>query len=814
MNKTFLLGEHQEIELSNNEFLGAIFGDAGGDQRPLCCSFIGHSGKVSSEKWAAIPWLKEKSTFASQGNNYFSLASFNPNSEKRYRRQKRCFAAQHAVMLDDVGTKAVGLDRLTLTPSWLLETSPGNFQAGYIFREPITDGVIVERLMKSIISAGLCDPGADGPLSRLARLPVGNNGKHDPPFKCRLVKWHPERRYSIEEIIDGLQLDFSLIEDRHLAVTHQNNQRKNGTDDELYIPRCLENPVLAKLKEQGLYLRPRGNKTHDIDCPWQHQHTDGLGGGTAYFEPSESYPIGGFSCLHGHCRDRHMRDLREYLGVSKAEAKNRSTIRMPAGHLGEIVDHCEKELANAGSFYNRGGLIVNAVADKESNNIIFLTLSLQSIVRHLSNLVCFERPDQRRGWTPCDPPERYCRILYDAQNYPHLPALRGIAKQPYLRPDGSLVTQLGYDEATGIFGLFDDKEFDIPDAPSRKDAEHALEIINNRLEEFCFKTETDHSAALSAILTAVVRPSLSFAPMYHVRATQISAGKSHLIKLFTAFATAKPASAFSFPRDDEECQKLLLAYLLTAPAVMNFDNMTTDLVPHKSLCSALTEESLTGRILGVSKIATVGTRTLFLSSGNNVDPVKDMTRRTITIQLDPDCENPANRKFKEDPVDTVCSDRGHFVSLALTIIMAWIAAGRPRIDVPTLASYGEWSDLCRQPLLWLGCVDPAKSIFHAIAHDSEREILGLLLHLWHGQFGSQPLMIRKAVNKCDDALLEVFMDIAGERDYLNKHRLGKWISRNAGRPVDGLKFEKDSSTRSAEAWRVLSVKSVPVPPVV
>ena len=60
------------------------------------------------------------------------------------------------------------------------------------------------------------------------------------------------------------------------------------------------------------------------------------------------------------------------------------------------------------------------------------------------------------------------------------------------------------------------------------------------------------------------------------------------------------------------------------------------------------------------------------------------------------------------------------------------------------------------------------------------------------------------------------MDIAGERDYLNKRRLGKCISRHADRPVDGLKFVKDSSTRSAEAWRVLSVTSVisvPVPTV-
>jgi len=57
--------------------------------------------------------------------------------------------------------------------------------------------------------------------------------------------------------------------------------------------------------------------------------------------------------------------------------------------------------------------------------------------------------------------------------------------------------------------------------------------------------------------------------------------------------------------------------LLTAPAVVEFDNLTTDLIPHKSLCTILTSEFISGRILGQSKTAEVGTRTLFLSSGNN-----------------------------------------------------------------------------------------------------------------------------------------------------------------------------------------------------
>ncbi|SFI46234.1 hypothetical protein [Nitrosomonas sp. Nm34] len=105
--------------------------------------------------------------------------------------------------------------------------------------------------------------------------------------------------------------------------------------------------------------------------------------------------------------------------------------------------------------------------------------------------------------------------------------------------------------------------------------------------------------------------------------------------MLTAFATPQKGKPLAFPADDEECRKLLLAELLTAPAVIEFDNLTGDLIPHKSLCTALTSKFIFGRILGQSKTVEVGTRTLFLSSGNNVDPIRDMTRRTVTMYLRP-----------------------------------------------------------------------------------------------------------------------------------------------------------------------------------
>jgi hypothetical protein len=226
----------------------------------------------------------------------------------------------------------------------------------------------------------------------------------------------------------------------------------------------------------------------------------------------------------------------------------------------------------------------------------------------------------------------------------------------------------------------------------------------------------------------------------------MGSGKSYLCSLIIAFASPQRGAPTTFPQDDEECRKFLLATLLTAPAVIEFDNLTGDLVAHKSLCTTLTSEHLTGRILGVSKTATVSTRALFLSSGNNVGPVQDMARRCLTITLDPACETPATREFKNPSlVPDMLRERGRYVSAALTIIRAWTVAGRPKTQCKALAGYDEWSDLCRQPLLWLGQPDPAEGIFEAMADDPERDTLGRLLNAWYLCFGHKATMVREAV---------------------------------------------------------------------
>lgn len=820
-NSPLFLNRSTEIEktdvtddVSNAVFLQAIFGQYPTATPPLVVSVPSNPTSAKASAWHAMP-LQAETELGIDRNNYFALATFHQDESGKFKRQKKNFAALHAIMLDDIGSK-VDPQRITLAPSWRIETSPDNYQFGFILVEPLTDGSQADRVMHAIIAADLCDPGAGGPQSRLARLPVAINGKHTPPFCCRLAEWAPGRRYTVQEITDGLALDLQPAGRPKKAEAAKSHRRDDAAADDVMIPKPSENPVITALRARNLYKAPLGSGKHDITCPWVSEHTGGADSGAAYFEPDGTWPVGGFKCLHSHGNQYRMRDLLQHLNVSIAAARMKATIRLLPGEIHRIVDAAERNLAITGRHYQRGGLIVTITTDPGTQETRVQDVSAPALVRALAGVASWERYDARaEDWTRCDPPARHAGILFDSSDYAHLPVLHGLARQPYLRQDGSLCSVDGYDTVTGMFGVFNARDFTVPATPSRQQAIDALAVLDDLLDEFVFAADSDRSAALSAMLTAAVRPSLAHAPMFHVRAPQISSGKSYLCALIAALATPQPGTPTGFPGDDEECRKLLLAELLRAPAVIEFDNLTGDLIPHKSLCTALTSEHMTGRILGVSKTATVNTRALFLSSGNNVGPVADMTRRCVTINLDPGCETPATRTFKRpDLLRAMRANRGHYVSAALTIIRAWVEAGEPTTACKPLATYATWTDWCRQPLLWLGRTDPAHSVFEGMADDPDRETLGRLLTALHGQFGNAPVMVRDIVRRAQDGglnaeeLREVVTDIAGERDGINRRRLGRWIKRHAGRIVSGMKLVKAHENKNAESWRIESVMSV------
>jgi hypothetical protein len=590
----------------------------------------------------------------------------------------------------------------------------------------------------------------------------------------------------------------------------------SGDDDDVLTPKAAINPVITALEAANLYLTPLGSGNHSIVCPWAHEHRLASAMHTVYSEPDEFHSTGRFICPHEHLERHTTKDLLEFLGVPNSEAKHKPLIRIVAGELYRVVAAAEMVLETRASHFQTGTLIVSVATDPTTGNPLIVPTSVQALTSALSLSATFEKFDGRSGaWVTCDPPTRYVNILFRKQDYRYLSALAGLARQPFFREtDGALVTQPGYDKASQRFGVFDPHQFVIAE-PTKAAALAALAMLTDLLVEFRFAQDHDKSAALSAIFTATVRPSLAQAPGYHVTSVIYGSGKSYLCKVVNGFAGPAESVKISFATTSEEATKSLMSVLVKNPAVIEFDDMTTDWIAHGIVNRMLTSENLTDRILGFSKTATVSTRTLFLSSGNNVGPVGDLLRRIITIYIDPRCEAPTTIEYKFHPAETVRENRAAYVAAVLTIILAWKAAGSPRADVSPIASYGgAWADYCRHPLIWLGLPDPATSLLEQVTQDPDSAALGVLLTEWHKAFSSRPTTVRKVIATVADgheglkAAIDEFSIV--DRSGISATKLGQLLKKNANRLVGGYRFER-STADGRTAWAAIRVGTPPSP---
>ncbi|WP_278667624.1 DNA-primase RepB domain-containing protein [Acidithiobacillus ferriphilus] len=786
-----------------DQFMRAIFGVPQDTVRPFVLAF--HGDPATNRAWAGKLW-DGNNVAQTRMNAYFTLSTFAPTETGITKRQGACFHSAFGVYLDDIGTKAAGIERLAgCPPSYLVETTPGNFHAGYLFHDPVEDLAALQELINALATAGLTDPGAKSPETRWGRLPWSRNNKPTAMCDVVLTEFHHDRRYSIAEMVSGLELDV-LTKDRRRKAKAKNINAKAGGDD-VYVPRADENPVISALKDAGLYKRPLGDGKHDITCPWADEHTDGIDEGTAYFEPDDTYPVGGFKCQHGHCSGHRVGDLLTHLDLGWSDARHRAVIRVEAGELHRVCDAAEKVLASSRRYYQRGGLVVSVGTDPSTNATTIRALKQAGLVRALAGAASWERYDGRSGdYVKADPPARHVAALFDAEDYRHLPALSGLAWQPFLRPDGSVCAAAGYDLGTRLYATFDASKFNIKTTPTKAEAQAAISLLSGLLEECQFADGHDRSAAIAGMLTAAIRPSLSTAPWFHIAAPVLGSGKSFMTDIIAAFASPQPSTAQAFPQNEEEARKMLLAALLEGPPVIRFDNLTTDLLPFKTLCSAVTDEFITDRVLGVSKVATVSTRTLLLSSGNNVGPVGDMTRRVLPIRLAPTVEIPAAIKYRRNPLAEVRADRGRYVSAALTIILAWILSGE-KIECRQLNSFDQWTAWVRKPLLWLGQPDPGAALFRSMETDPEREGIARLYHAWWLVFQDVPIQARRLVQAAEEScadpdLLEALRDIAEERGVINRRRLGKWLARHVDRIVDGMTLRSVGEVGKTQNWQI------------
>jgi hypothetical protein len=300
--------------------------------------------------WRPLAAARVEGVCLADRNNYFNCASFYPSEDGTLFARKGSVAAYHCAVLDDVGTKIPRVRLGDIEPTWMLETSPGNYQVGFRLAVPLTDPASVERLQERIKAAGLTDTGSLG-MVRWVRLPNAINGKpkyfvDGKPFACRLHQWNPSVSYAAEELRPARSRLGGWLPAAPGNARVSSASNGNG----VYFARNPENPVVAAFVQRGLYKRELSPGKHDVRCPWVEQHTDSLDDGAAYFEPSEDYPLGGFRCHHSHGDKYTIREVLEEFSLTEQQARNRTRIWVVAGEMRRVASAAEKVLALRGGF--------------------------------------------------------------------------------------------------------------------------------------------------------------------------------------------------------------------------------------------------------------------------------------------------------------------------------------------------------------------------------------------------------------------------------------------------------------------------------
>jgi hypothetical protein len=309
------------------DFLAALSHGLAPEHRLIVCGFGGDPGVADPTAWKPRPWLPGRDLLGGCGlgarwNAYVTIASFGRAEDRSYRRRGSTFAAGHAIMVDDVGTKVDQSIVADVPPTAIVETSPGNHQYWYMFRAPELDAGRYDGLIRAFISGKLlgADPGMAG-ITRVGRLPGFYNNKkaYAPGFQVQLKLLAPIVRYSVDELLAAFNLKINGTRAIKPRLASEEAIERNRLFLEAY----------NFLHQRGMLKRADPDRSGwiEITCPWVDHHTHGVDNGAAIREPAEENQYyGAFRCHHGHCIDKGWAEMQDWindLAIEEIEAANR-----------------------------------------------------------------------------------------------------------------------------------------------------------------------------------------------------------------------------------------------------------------------------------------------------------------------------------------------------------------------------------------------------------------------------------------------------------------------------------------------------------
>lgn len=767
------------------------------------------------------------------------------------------------VDLDGIPLKKVLGDKELPSPQIVVESSPDKWHCYWLVEPGLIELSKFTDLQKSLIAKFKSDKSIHD-LPRVLRLPGFLHQKTKPSFMVRIESISDDAAYDSFPLIAAVESEFveEYIPD-HLRNAHAEGRGTIEAEEQLNKYRQLEkeafenldkwvpalfkgkavkgsngiyrvsSKVLGRKLEEDLSISKEGIKDFgvaDMGDPREGKRTP-IELVAEYSEACAKIEEGAERYNVAYVT------LARRLGHEIPDEPDILEIQIKDGEIARCVDDTQRAILKIKRpVYVRAGNLVEPIwTEYPTQNgskfdvTIFRAMGIENLRYMLNkNNIRYVRWDNKsKKLVPLDPPDKVMATMVKI-GYWKFQKVSGIVNSPTMRPDGSILTERGYDEATQLW-CWPSRSLVMPELkkhPTKKDAIEALALLKDLLSGFSFKEDLDLSVALAGILTAVLRGAFDIAPMFLFLAHMAGTGKSYLVDLVSTIVRGRPCPVITASRNEEEMEKRIGSLLIESTPMISIDNLSFDL-KSDLLCQMCTQQTVKVRVLGKSETPDCEWKGTLFATGNNVNLSGDMTRRGLICNLDAGMERPELKEYEFSPIDRVLKDQGAYINAVLTIARAYYLSGQ-KANCGKIGSYGAWSKFVREPLIWLGEEDCTKSMEQAYENDPNKDAAERFMMQWKEHLGtSESFKLAEIIEKAKETrpsavmgvgmndwehvrpdLFEVLVERAGDRGQIDPRRFAGWLKSLKGQIYSGHRiviFQKDASNGSR--WRLEPMKA-------
>lgn len=423
------------------------------------------------------------------------------------------------------------------------------------------------------------------------------------------------------------------------------------------------------------------------------------------------------------------------------------------------------------------------------------------------------------------PPKDIARYVLASPAPQQFPALERITTIPVFREDGTVLSEPGYDPASAL--IYDPPRgfaVAVPEHPSDEDVMAAKALLSSWLGDFPYVRQASLANTIALALTPIMRGVIDGpVPLAAVDKPAPGTGATLLIEAISIATSGQLPGALGAPSDDNEMRKAITSELREGKSWLFLDNVNVEL-KSAALARALTTSVWEDRILGLSKIARVPQRAVWVASGNNLRLSTEIARRCFWIRLDAKVAEPWQRKpseFRHPQLKAWTAEhRAELLSALLVLGRRWFVEGcpAPPSETPTIGSFEEWSRVVGGVLRTAeitGFLANAEELYARATDDAGS--WEAFLEAWFEVLGASPKTTKEVAEALYgrqgdgyDELRETLPDELGmpdpdKRDSGFTRKLGNAFSKRerVRYGADAYRLERAGAKKNATRWKVV-----------